>query len=272
MSRTDSARLRPKRSLGQNFLRDDNIARKIVAAIDPGRDDVMLEIGPGEGALTRYLAPSVHTLIAVDIDERVTTRLRTVLADRHVTVLCQDFLTTDLAALAGTHRLRAVGNIPYNITSPILFHLLDHRASIRDITLMVQREVAQRLVASPNTKAYGILSVFCQLFTNVRLLFNISPNAFYPKPKVVSSVVRLDVLEAPRYTVRNEQFFRRMIRSIFGKRRKTLRNSLSYFMEEYGDVVPPLDNLHKRPEQLSLQQLVLLGNDLATRVHHHTIS
>ena len=261
------SRVRPKRSLGQNFLRDDNIARKIAASISPRGGDVMLEIGPGEGALTRFLAPSVRTLIAVDIDGRVIKHLKAAFTGANVTFLHQDFLATDLADLAGKGQLRVVGNIPYNITSPILFHLLDHRVYVRDITLMVQKEVARRLAASPSTKDYGILSVFCQLFADVKLLFDVTPNAFVPKPTVMSSVVHLDVLDMPRYSLNDERFFRRMIRSVFGKRRKTLRNSLSYFMKEFEDVVPPHAHLQRRPEELSIQQLVQLSNDLHTYVH-----
>jgi 16S rRNA (adenine1518-N6/adenine1519-N6)-dimethyltransferase len=256
------SRVRPKRSLGQNFLRDDNIARKIAASVHPRGDDVMLEIGPGEGALTRFLAPRVRTLIAVDVDNRVIKHLQAVFTGAKVTFLHQDFLRTDLADLARGGQLRIVGNIPYNITSPILFHLLDHREYIRDITLMVQKEFARRLSASPGTKDYGILSVFCQLFADVKLLFDVSPNAFVPKPTITSSVVHLDILDAPRHPLTDEWFFRRMIRSVFGKRRKTLRNSLSYFMKEFDDVVPPHADLQKRPEELSIQQLVQLSNDL----------
>jgi len=252
----------PKKSLGQNFLRDDNIARKIVAAIDPQVDDCMLEIGSGEGALTRYLAGKVQKLIAVEIDHRVVQRLRENMAPCTVDVRQEDFLTTDVAAIADQagRRLRIVGNIPYNITSPIIFRLLDVRHVIGDATLMMQREVARRLVAVPRTKDYGILSVICQLYADVSALFDVSPNAFFPRPKVTSSVMRLVMLDGPRYELANEEFFRAMVRSVFGKRRKTLKNSLMYF---FGDTftLPDLPvNLSRRPEELSLQELVSLSN------------
>lgn len=268
MNTPNRSHVRPKQSLGQNFLRDDNLARKIVSAITPRHNDVVLEIGPGEGALTRHLAPAVHRLIAVDIDRRVIDHLREEINDTRVTFLHQDFLATDLPALAGAVKLRVVGNIPYNITSPILFHLLDHRTHISDITLMVQKEVARRLVASPSTKEYGILSVSFQLFTDVRLLFDVSPHVFVPQPKVVSSLIHAEVLAAPRFPVSSEEFFRRMVRSIFGKRRKTLRNSLLYFLQEFDSAVPPFAGLHRRPEELSIQQLVELSNDLHSYIHH----
>ena len=255
-------RIQPRKSLGQHFLRDENIARKIVAAVNPRPGDVMVEIGPGQGALTRYLAPSVKKLIAIDIDQRIVTQLERFLSGPQVTFLCQDFLRTNLAELAGGEKLRIVGNIPYNITTPILFHILDNRRFVWDGTLMVQREVARRLVAQPNTKDYGILSVFCQLFTDVALLFDVSPHSFVPSPAVFSSVVKLTILPGPRYIVRDEEFFRSMIRSVFGKRRKTLRNSLGYFLKERGCTVPSRFFLQQRPEDLTLAQLVDLSNAL----------
>jgi 16S rRNA (adenine1518-N6/adenine1519-N6)-dimethyltransferase len=258
--------LRPKRSLGQNFLRDENIARKIVAAIAPRPDQVMVEIGPGEGSLTKYLAPRVDRLVAIDIDRRVITRLQEAIPGSSVTFLCQDVLGTDFASLASGKRLRVIGNIPYNITSPILFHVLDNRQYIADAILMMQREVARRLIAHPHTKEYGILSVFCQLFADVALLFDVSPNAFFPRPSVTSSVVRLAILSAPRYPLRDEEFFRAMVRSVFGKRRKTLRNSLGYFLNERGYTLPLSSGLQARPEDLTLQQIVELGNRLYEQI------
>ena len=261
--------LRPKKSLGQNFLRDENISRKIVAAVAARPTDVVLEVGPGEGALTKYLAQRVHKLIVVDIDARVTKRMHEMYPGEEVEILNKDFLTIDLADIAQRHqrRLRIVGNILYNITSPILFRVLDQHYAIADATLMMQREVARRIVASPHTKDYGILAVFCQLFADVKLLFDVSPDAFYPKPKVTSSLVRLTMLAVPRFTLADEQFFRRMVRSIFGKRRKTLRNSLAYFTDEEGIAVQTRladIDLQQRPENLTLEELVHLSNVLRT--------
>ncbi len=261
--------LHPKKSLGQNFLRDENIARKIVAAIEPAPGDVIVEVGPGAGALTRVLAPRVERLIAVEIDARAVKLLRELFSGTTVEVRHENFLDTDLECLAENllktagGRMRIVGNIPYNITSPILFHALDHRARVKDITIMMQKEVARRLVASPRTKEYGILSVFTQLFADVRLLFDVSPNAFFPKPKVTSSVVRLGVLETPRFPLRDEQFFRAMVRAIFGKRRKTLRNTLRYFLGEAPFELPGTIDLGRRPEEFSVEELVELGNILS---------
>lgn len=259
--------IRPKKSLGQNFLRDDNIARNIVASLHLRPDDVVLEIGPGEGALTKYLVPQLSRLIVVDVDDRVIRRIEELYTENEVSILHQDFLKTDLGEIAAEGNvaaIRIVGNIPYNITSPILFHILDNRSRVTDATLMMQKEVAHRLVAKPNTKDYGILAVFSQLFSNVEVLFDVSPACFYPPPKITSSVVRMNILAAPRFEMSDEHFFRRMVRSVFGKRRKTLRNSLSYFVDEIPSLPAELD-LSRRPEDLSIQELVELGNVLYER-------
>lgn len=267
-----SGHLRPRKSLGQNFLRDDRIARKIVDAVDPRPGDVVLEIGPGEGALTKHLAASDASLVLVELDERAVERIRGLYEGPRVRVLHQDVLTVDLDALAGamgTERLRVVGNIPYYITSPILFHVLDNRRRVRDLTMTVQREVARRLAAAPRTKAYGILSVFCQLFADVKILFDVQPGSFHPRPDVTSSVVRLVMLDGPRYALRDEQFFRGMVRSVFGKRRKTLRNALRYFIDDDpAAAVPDASLLQRRPEDLTIEECVELGNVLYEYTRH----
>jgi 16S rRNA (adenine1518-N6/adenine1519-N6)-dimethyltransferase len=264
-------RLRPRKSLGQNFLRDDNIARKIVRTFRPAREDVVLEIGPGEGALTRHLAGAVGTLVVVDIDERVVQRMQSLYPGGEVEILHEDFLATDLAALAERSRrpLRILGNIPYNITSPILFHVLDHRSHVVDLTIMVQKEVARRMAARPGTKDYGILSVFCAMFAETRLLFDVSPNAFFPKPKVTSSVLRLTFLPSPRETLADERFFRTMVRGVFGKRRKTLRNSLAYVLQGEIPERPAGVNLGRRPEELTPEELAMVSNSLWEENQRH---
>lgn len=259
-----SRHIRPRKSLGQNFLRDENICRRITASIAVQSSDVVLEIGPGEGALTKYLAKKAKRLIVVDVDERVVLRMREEFPG--IEVIHEDFLRVDLEEIARDHRstLRLVGNIPYSITSPILFHILDHRAAVTDATLMVQREVAQRLVALPRSKEYGILSVSFQFFADMKVLFNVSRNAFYPKPDVMSSLVRVAFLPQPRHVAVNEQIFRAMVRSVFGKRRKMLRSSLKYFCDEHGYDIPQGLDLTKRPEDLSILELVQLSNRLVT--------
>jgi len=161
--------------------------------------------------------------------------------------------------------VRVVGNIPYNITSPILFHILDNRPAVKDATLMMQREVARRLVARPGSKEYGIPSVFCECFALVEKLFDVSPNVFFPRPEVFSSVVRISPLVAPRYPLKDEGFFRAMVRSVFGKRRKTLRNSLLYFLGEDSKLLPEVIDYRRRPESLSAAELSELSNQLFIR-------
>jgi 16S rRNA (adenine1518-N6/adenine1519-N6)-dimethyltransferase len=262
--RVPPVRLDPRKSLGQNFLRDDNIARKIVAAIDPQEDDCVLEIGPGEGALTRHLAGRCRTLTVVDVDKRAVAAMNTLFPDGSVEVILGDFLATDLQAFAGTHpgRFRVVGNIPYYITTPILFHVLDNRRPVCDLTITVQKEVGRRKLAGPGTGDYGILSVFCGYYAEVRALFEIPPGAFFPKPGVMSLVMQLRMRGRPVHPARDEEFFREMVRSAFGKRRKTLRNSLRYFTAPRGITLPELPLLSRRPEELSLSELVDLSNTL----------
>ena len=239
-----------------------NVARKIVEAIAPAADQTVLEIGPGEGVLTALLAPRVRRLVAVELDERAIPALHTLLAGTSSEVIRGDILEMDFAPLVGTgERLRVVGNIPYNITSPILFRILDQRDTVFDATLLMQREVARRLVAPHGNKEYGILSVFCQLHADVNVLFDVSPNVFFPKPEVTSSLVQLRMLGEVRYAVKDDAFFRSMVRSVFGKRRKTLRASLRYFLPELPATGLPVD-LQRRPEDLSILELVDLANTL----------
>jgi len=256
--------IHPRRSLGQNFLRDDNIARKIVTLFNPRKEDCVLEIGPGEGALTAQLVGRCGTLTVVEVDRRAATLLEKTYAARGVDVRHADFLSLDLDAFARSHqqRVRILGNIPYNITSPILFHVLDNRRVVEDLLIMVQKEVAQRMAAQPGSDDYGILSVFCGYCADVDLLFDVSPNAFYPKPQVISTVVRLAMREPAFLPARDERIFRLMVRSVFGKRRKTLKNSLRYFCEPRNVALPESPLLDRRPEELTIQQLVELSNTL----------
>ncbi len=259
-----ASRVRPKKSLGQNFLRDDNIARRIAAAIDPAPSDVLLEIGPGQGALTKHVLGRAGRMILVEIDRRMLPRLEELTAGFGVEIRNEDIRATDVTALAerAGSPLRVVGNLPYMISSPILFLLIDHRRAVRDATLMVQREVARRIAARHGSKDYGILSVLTQLYATPASLFDVSPNAFFPKPQVTSTVLRLTMLGGPRYAVDDEAYFRAMVRAVFGKRRKTLRNSLGYFLDGRIPRSPLPVDLQRRPEELALPQFVELGNAL----------
>lgn len=259
--------LRPKQSLGQNFLIDPNIARKIAGKINPTTADVLVEVGPGTGALTSYLTGRAKHLVLVELDGRIVGDLRSKFPDPTTTILHEDFLTTDLAVLRRkfNKKLRIVGNIPYHLTSPILFKVFGSADSVRDLTIMIQREVARRIVAQPGSKQYGILSVMTAFYGSTRILFDVSPNCFYPKPSVTSTVISIILHDKPPFDV-DEDVFLTVVRTVFGKRRKTLRNSLQYlpYGEETVEQVTRDEDLplRRRPEQLTLREFV----DLAQRI------
>lgn len=264
--------IRPRKSLGQHFLIDDNIARNIVRDLQLSPNDVVVEIGPGRGALTKHVAPRVRKLVAVEVDARAVEELRAQVRFPNTEVVHQDFLEFDLVGLSKHEgqRLRLIGNIPYNLTSEIILKAFDERASLQDFTFMVQREVARRLAARPGTKEYGILSVYAQLYGQMKVLFSVSQNCFYPKPAVSSAVIQEKLFESLPYMV-DENMFRTVVRTTFGKRRKTLRNSLKYLPWEHllrdARLSPSL--LDKRPEQLSVEEFVELTNLLTQ--HSHTL-
>src|SRR5208283_2418510 len=193
MRKQTGLKVTPKRSLGQNFLIDENIVDKIIREMHLRTNDAVIEIGPGRGALTAKLAGKVRKLLIVEIDGRIIESLRERFASFGVAILHQDFLEIDLAEWQRqwNAKLRLLGNLPYHLTSPILFKVFDAAACVQDMTFTVQREVAQRLVAPPGSKTYGILSVMTQFYGDVKLLFHVSPNCFFPKPKVTSSVVQI---------------------------------------------------------------------------------
>lgn len=236
--------LHAKKSLGQHFLIDPKAHERIVRAIAPGPDDVMIEIGPGTGLLTKHLlATPLRHLIAYELDARAIPTLRAEFASHadRFEVIEGDFLDADLGAIAAraiahdgaAPRTRIAGNIPYYITSPILFKLIDAREHISDATLLLQREVAERLTAKPSTKAYGIPTVLANFFGSVKLLFHVPAGAFRPVPKVDSALVQIDFRNdyfTRTGTTRPDDFdearFRSMVRTLFGMRRKTIRNNL----------------------------------------------
>jgi 16S rRNA (adenine1518-N6/adenine1519-N6)-dimethyltransferase len=267
--------IKPKKSLGQHFLIDDNIARNILRDLHPTSNDVIVEIGPGKGALTQHLSGTVKKLIAVEIDIRVMDELKEKFLSPDVVILHKDFLEVDLKAISRQEgqQLRLVGNIPYNLTSEILVKAFDERSAVRDFTFMVQREVAHRLAAKPGTKEYGILSVYAQFYGRLKILFSVSPNCFYPKPNVSSAVIQEQLFESLPFAV-DEQMFRMVVRTTFGKRRKTLRNSLKFLPQERGSISnmdSPSNLFDKRPEQLSVGQFVELANMLSrhtSRIPH----
>ncbi len=254
--------LPPKKSLGQHFLRDDNIARKIAESLHPAADDVVIEIGPGQGDLTKFLVGSSGHILGIEVDPRAVAVLRERFGPR-LHVVESDILSVRLAELTAQYgrSFCVVGNIPYYITSEILFWLFDQRAFVRHATLTMQLEVAQRLVAEPDSEQYGILSVMTQFYSSSRLLFKVSRNSFHPRPQVDSAVVRFE-FTSPLPAV-DERLFRNVVRRTFGTRRKTLRNGLRMmgFADDLLDSLP--FNLGQRPHQLPLSEFLHLTNLLS---------
>ena len=224
--------MQPLKRLSQSFLRDDNIARKIVLAAGLQKTDTVLEIGAGHGILTRLLAPEVRQVMAVDIDPAMIAILEKELLkekEGNIRIILADILKMDIAGLCEglpEQRLKVIGNIPYAISTEILFHLLAHRLMISQTVLMVQREVADRLTGLPGTKAYGVPTVLLSMHARLVKLFDVSPQCFYPRPRVTSSVVSLTFRERPRVDLLDEGFFTRIVKAAFSSRRKTLWNNL----------------------------------------------
>ncbi|MCA9740806.1 MAG: ribosomal RNA small subunit methyltransferase A [Deferribacteres bacterium] len=255
-----------RKSLGQNFLHDENVVRKIVAAILPNADQRIVEIGPGFGVLTAHLLASGCQYTGIEIDERLVPALQEKYSDHsNFTLHHADFRTFDLRRISTEPAsLRLVGNIPYHITSSIIFTAFEHHQLIRDMVLMVQREVAERIVASPGSKAYGILSVISQTFAQPKFLFTVSPNVFIPRPDVESAIVLWDFSQKKQPPPCDPSFFSAVIKKAFGQRRKTLRNSLKSYLAELKEPFPEPELLQKRPEALPVETLIEIANKLQT--------
>jgi 16S rRNA (adenine1518-N6/adenine1519-N6)-dimethyltransferase len=250
---------KPKKRFGQNFLQDENILSKIVKEINPQPDDAIIEIGPGYGALTEKLFPITKNFTAVEIDRNASQHLRETI--KNINLLEEDFLEVELEKLMGdrSQKLRIVGNIPYNLTSPILFRLFEHNDLIKDAVMMVQYEVARRITASKDRKDYGILSVLASFFTETEFCFKISPNVFYPKPKVHSGLIHLYFKDL-MITDDRKKLFVKIVKAAFGKRRKILKNSLSNSIFNKVDFTGSGIDLSLRAENLSVQDFEILTN------------
>jgi 16S rRNA (adenine1518-N6/adenine1519-N6)-dimethyltransferase len=222
----DSPHIARKR-FGQNFLHERGVIERILRAIDPKPGERIVEIGPGQGALTWPLLDRIKTLTAIEIDRDLIPRLRAE-APRHgeLSIVEADVLTVDFTALAAGGSLRLVGNLPYNISSPILFHALDHAAVVRDMHFMLQKEVVDRMAAAHGNKVYGRLSVMLQAYCRVEPLFVVPPGAFTPAPKVDSAIVRLTPKAAVDIPTHERARLEQLVRHGFAQRRKTLRNAL----------------------------------------------
>ena len=263
---------RARKSLGQNFLIDANQQRRIVAALDPSPDDTVIEIGPGQGALTRHLAASVGRLILIELDRDLAPALaEEYAAAPHVTVVQADVLDTDLRALVGGDmaHVKVIGNIPYNITTPIIFRLLERDLRPERIVLMIQREVADRILAEPGDGEYGALSVGVRSVARVERLFHVGRGSFRPVPGVDSSVIRIVPITPAPLSARDEDDLRELTRAAFSWRRKqlqkTIRSAPAYALD--ADAVAELERrtgipLQQRPEQLSPDALIRLARAL----------
>lgn len=252
----------PRKRFGQNFLQDMSIIHQLVAAINPKASDNMVEIGPGQAALTRPLLEKLDTLHAIELDRDLLPFLQAELGDKGLVLHEADALKFDFRQLLQAGKpLRIVGNLPYNISTPLIFHLLSYQQQVQDMHFMLQLEVVDRLAAEPGSKAYGRLSVITQYYCQVDKLFNVPPGAFNPPPKVMSAIVRLVPRPAP-LTASDVALFERVVKACFAQRRKTLRNNLKQLL-----TVEQLEalqqDLNQRPEQLSLIDYIALSNEIA---------
>ena len=254
MPRT-SYTVKPKKSLGQHFLKDTEIAHRIAATLDDYKSVPVLEIGPGMGVLTRPLLESGHDLTVVELDRESVEYLSLHFPELRGRILCEDFLQCDLSQLF-QNSFCVIGNYPYNISSQIFFKVLDYKDSIPCCSGMIQKEVAERLASPPGSKAYGILSVLLQAWYDIEYLFTVPEHVFDPPPKVKSAVIRM-TRNAVTDLGCDEKLFKRVVKTAFNQRRKTLRNSLKPLA---GDATPlmtdPIYNL--RPEQLSVKDFIEL--------------
>lgn len=263
-----------QKKFGQNFLVDEHVLEKIIRAAEVTREDLVFEVGPGIGTLTQYLAEAAGQVIAVEIDEKLIPILKETLAGyENVTVLHQDILKTDIRQLTEAYSkgrpVKVVANLPYYITTPIIMKLFEEDIPVENITVMIQKEVADRMQAHPGSKDYGALSLAVQYYADTYLAANVPPNCFIPRPNVGSAVIRLTRHKKPVVEVENEKLMFSLIRASFNQRRKTLQNGLnnspelSYSKEQIAQAIEALGfSPTVRGEALSLQQFARLSDCL----------
>ena len=254
-----------KKRFGQNFLTDQSVITSLVVAISPQPNDLMVEIGPGLGALTKPLLQKLNLLHVVEVDRDIIAWMKTeyskaAYANNAINIHNADALKFDFTSLG--KNLRVTGNLPYNISTPILFHLLDNVSHICDMHFMLQKEVVERMVAAPSTPAYGRLSVMLQYHLQMDYLITVPPEAFEPAPKVESAFVRCIPHPCLPFIARNEAIFAKVVLAAFGQRRKTLRNTLKGLVED--DEFTTLNiNSQLRAENLSVADFVTIANYLS---------
>lgn len=267
-----------QKKFGQNFLIDTHVLDKIIDSAEITKDDFVLEIGPGIGTMTQYLAYAAREVVAVEIDKALIPILKDTLKDYdNVTVINNDVLKVDIAALAKEHNggrpIKVVANLPYYITTPIIMGLFESNVPIESITVMVQKEVADRMQVGPGTKDYGALSLAVQYYANPYIVANVPPNCFMPRPKVGSAVIRLDRHKEPPVTVQDEKLMFKIIRASFNQRRKTLANGLNNSPEIHLPkevITEAIEELGKgasiRGEALTLQEFAMLSDHISKRL------
>ena len=250
-----------KRPFGQNFLFDKNILNKIVSCSEVTEKDTVVEIGPGLGTLTRVLSQKSKKVIAIEFDKKLINQLTENVSDlKNVEIVNMDALKFPYENIKGNFSV--VANIPYNITTPLIFKLLEYKAKIKSMTLLMQKEVAQRIVAKSGSKNYGVLSLTTQLYTRPSLKFIVSKKSFSPPPKVDSAVVHFQVSAKPFLPVKDAALLVDIVKTSFGQRRKTIKNSLKSFdgLSEALDMISIAPS--SRPEQLSMQDFIRLADAL----------
>jgi 16S rRNA (adenine1518-N6/adenine1519-N6)-dimethyltransferase len=248
----------PRKRFGQNFLRDERVIHNIVAAISPRQDEHLVEIGPGQGALTRRLLAECEQLDVVELDRDLVEYLRQQFAaESRLGIHAGDALRFDFSSLRHGKPLRVVGNLPYNISTPLLFHLFEYSADIQDMHFMLQKEVVDRLCAEPGNKDYGRLGIMAQYYCTTEPLLDVPPESFHPQPKIMSAVVRL--VPHPNRPVDIEpETLGRIVTAAFSQRRKTLRNALSGLLNAE-DITQAGINPANRAETLGLEDFAALG-------------
>ncbi len=254
--------IRARKHFSQNFLTNTNVIEQIAAAINPAQTDHILEIGPGRGAITDFLVGSGCHLDLVEIDRDLVNRLEALYPN--VMIYSEDILKFDLARIDSPTPIRVVGNLPYNISTPLLFKLFQHSECIKDLTFMLQLEVVNRIVAQPSSKSYGRLSIMSQYHCDAEKLFQIPSTAFTPKPKVESALIRLTPRRNPSLVASNLELLGQILISAFSKRRKTVSNALASYLS-----AEDLQHLNidtgLRPENLSPDDYVRCANFLSDR-------
>ncbi|AVY93727.1 MULTISPECIES: 16S rRNA (adenine(1518)-N(6)/adenine(1519)-N(6))-dimethyltransferase RsmA [Microvirgula] len=254
----------PKKRFGQNFLQDPIIIDDIVSAVAARRDDTVVEIGPGLGALTRPLLDRLDHLHVVEIDRDIIARLRRQFQPERLTIHEGDALEFDFGTLVAGKPFKVVGNLPYNISTPLLFHLADYAESVVDMHFMLQKEVVDRMVAEPATADYGRLGVMLQYRFDMERILDVPPEAFDPPPKVDSAVIRMVPHAALPHPARDTAVFAELVASAFGQRRKTLRNNLRGLLGDEDFAALSIDP-QRRPETLTLAEFVALADRVAVQ-------